>query len=144
MVVGDRLRDLLAMLPGAAIPFEGVLLLALALLFFLFEEIGVTNSVEKLRIVLNYLRISINVKSWYYFILVKHFHYLPSLLSLSVPQSSPSSSSVTAMGATRFKLPSKFWVLVARDEGTLGDVFPLFNFGDPGDKQLKFELSLNI
>ena len=48
------------------------------------------------------------------------------------------------MGATKFKLPSKFWLLVARDEGTLGDIFPLFKFGDPGDKQLKFELSLNI
>ena len=46
---------------------------------------------------------------------------LPSFVSLSVSQSSASNSSVTAIGAIRFRFPSIFWLFVARDEGTLGE-----------------------
>ena len=46
---------------------------------------------------------------------------LPSFVSLSVSQSSASNSSVTAIGAIRFGLPSIFWLFVAKDDGTLGE-----------------------
>ena len=59
--------------------------------------------------------------------------YLPSFVSLSVSQSSASNSSVTAIGAIRFGLPSIFLFFVARDEGTLGEdllLYKLFNLGE--------------